>query len=94
MDRQIQVVRQPKAAVPVMSLVSSGLTYLKEPLPQVCQALVRQGWTDFAGIGRMVLFYSKMVADSLGKGKLETKLMKAEKDRLKAAQDTTVKVPT
>src|SRR5947199_9043581 len=54
-ERQIQAVRILKAAVPDMPLVSSGLTYLQEYMPQVAQALVRQGWTDFAGMGRMVL---------------------------------------
>jgi len=72
-NRQVQAVRQLKAAVPGMPLVSSGLTYLQDYLPQVCQALVRNGWTDFAGIGRMVLSYPGIIADSLEKGKLETK---------------------
>ncbi len=72
-NRQVQAVRALKAAFPDMPLVSSGLTYLQEYLPQVCQALVRNGWTDFAGIGRMVLSYPRIIGDSLEKGKLETK---------------------
>jgi len=72
-ERQIQVVRKLKAAVPAMPLVSSGLTYLQEYMPQVAQALVRQGWTDFAGMGRMVLSYPRIIADSLEKGSLDTK---------------------
>ncbi len=72
-ERQIQVVRKLKAAAPEMPLVSSGLTYLQEYIPHVAQALVRQGWTDFAGIGRMVLSYPRIIADSLEKGALETK---------------------
>ncbi|MEO7779885.1 MAG: NADH:flavin oxidoreductase [Fibrobacteria bacterium] len=72
-ERQIQVVRKLKAAVPDMPLVSSGLTYLQEYMPQVAQALLRQGWTDFAGMGRMVLSYPRIVADSLEKGSLDTK---------------------
>ncbi|MBW8886603.1 MAG: NADH:flavin oxidoreductase [Fibrobacteres bacterium] len=72
-ERQIQAVRKLKAAVPDMPLVSSGLTYLQEYMPQVAQALVRQGWTDFAGMGRMVLSYPRIIADSLEKGSLETK---------------------
>ncbi len=72
-ERQIQVVRQLKAAAPEMPLVSSGLTYLQEYMPHVAQALVRQGWTDFAGMGRMVLSYPRIIADSLEKGALETK---------------------
>ena len=72
-ERQIQVVRQLKSAVPEMPLVSSGLSYLQEFLPQVSQALVRQGWTDFVGMGRMVLSYPRIIADSLEKGTLESK---------------------
>ena len=74
-ERQIQVVRKLKAAVPGMPLVSSGLTYLQEYLPNVSQALVREGWTDFAGVGRMVLSYPRIIADSLEKGELETKFI-------------------
>jgi len=72
-ERQIQAVRQLKAAVPDMPLVGSGLTYLQEYMPQVAQALVRQGWADFAGMGRMVLSYPRIIADSLEKGSLESK---------------------
>ena len=72
-ERQIQVVRQLKSMAPEMPLVSSALTYLQEYIPQVAQALVREGWTDFAGIGRMVLSYPRLIADSLEKGTLETK---------------------
>jgi 2,4-dienoyl-CoA reductase-like NADH-dependent reductase (Old Yellow Enzyme family) len=72
-ERQLQVVRKHKAAAPEMPLVSSGLTYLQEHMPLVAQALVRQGWTDFAGVGRMVLSYPRIIADSLEKGALETK---------------------
>ncbi|MBA2669691.1 MAG: NADH:flavin oxidoreductase, partial [Gemmatimonadetes bacterium] len=74
-DRQIQVVRQLKQAVPDMPLVSTGLTYLQEFVPQVCQALVREGWTDIAGIGRMVLSYPRIIADSLENGELQNKLI-------------------
>src|SRR5690606_13234494 len=61
--RQANVVRVLKRAVPDMPLVSSGLTYLQEYLPQVGQALVRQGWTDVLGLGRMMLSYPRIVAD-------------------------------
>ncbi len=71
--RQVGVVKALKKAVPEMPLVSSGLTYLQEFLPLVAQALVRQGYTDIAGIGRMILSYPGIVADSLEKGSLEAK---------------------
>ncbi len=75
-DRQIQVVRQLKAAAPAdLPLVSTGLTYLQEFLPQTAQALVREGWTDIIGIGRMVLSYPRIIADSLETGVLQPKLI-------------------
>ena len=74
-NRHVQVVRQLKQAVPDMPLVSTGLTYLQDYLPAVAQALVRKGWTDYAGMGRMVLSYPRMIADTLEKGTLEGKLI-------------------
>ncbi len=71
--RQIAVVRKLKQAAPGMPLVSSGLTYLQEFLPQVAQALVRQNYTDIVGLGRMILSYPGIIADSLEKGVADTK---------------------
>jgi len=63
--RQIDVVRQCGEALPDVPLVGSGYSYLQEFLPQVAQAVVRQGWTDFVGLGRMVLSYPELPADVL-----------------------------
>jgi 2,4-dienoyl-CoA reductase-like NADH-dependent reductase (Old Yellow Enzyme family) len=63
--RQIQVVRRIKQACPNSILVGSGYTYLQEFLPQVAQATVRDGWTDIVGIGRLVLSYWDLPADTL-----------------------------
>ncbi len=71
--RQVAMVRELKKAVPEMPLVSSGITYLQEFIPQVAQALVRKGWTDSIGLGRMMLSYPRIVADSLENGSIETK---------------------
>lgn len=71
--RQAGVVRALKRAVPGMPLVGSGLTYLQEYLPHTGQALVRGGWADFVGVGRMMLSYPGIVADSLEKGVIETR---------------------
>ena len=71
--RQIDVVRQLKQRSPDMVLVGSGYTYLQEFLPLVGQAVVRNRWVDFVGIGRMVLSYPEMPVDSLGKGALDTR---------------------
>ena len=73
--RQINVVRELKISVPDMPLLGSGLTYLQEFLPHVTQALVREGWADMAGIGRMVLSYPRVIADSLERGELTPKFI-------------------
>jgi 2,4-dienoyl-CoA reductase-like NADH-dependent reductase (Old Yellow Enzyme family) len=53
--RQIDVVRQLKAAVPDVILVGSAYSYFQEYLPHVAEAVVRDGWVDSVGIGRLVL---------------------------------------
>jgi 2,4-dienoyl-CoA reductase-like NADH-dependent reductase (Old Yellow Enzyme family) len=74
--RQIQVVRKLKARIGGrLVLVGSGYSYLQDFLPQVAQHVVRAGWVDLVGIGRMILSYPRIFADALGKGKLETKLI-------------------
>ncbi len=46
-------------------MVGSGYSYLQDFLPHVAQAVVRNGWIDFVGLGRMVLSYPELPADSL-----------------------------
>jgi NADPH2 dehydrogenase len=46
-------------------LVGTGYSYLQEYLPHVAQAVVRKGWVDFVGIGRIVLAYPELPADVL-----------------------------
>lgn len=84
-ERQVQVVRQlkahlaqlktqnPKLETPV--LVGSGLSYLQEYLPHVAQYLLRHGWADLVGLGRVVLSYPAMLADAAAKGELEKRLI-------------------
>ena len=54
-------------------IVSTGWTYFQEYLPHIAQALVREGWTDFVGLGRMMLSYPDLPADVLQQGRLERK---------------------
>lgn len=61
--RQIDVVRQLKAAVPNLPMAGTAYTYFQEFLPHVAQAVVREGWTDIVGLGRMVLSYPDLPAD-------------------------------
>jgi NADPH2 dehydrogenase len=63
--RQIDAARQCKEAVPEMPMVGTGYTYLQDYLPHVAQAVVRRGWIDSVGLGRMVLSYPELPADTL-----------------------------
>ncbi len=71
--RQIDTVRQCKAALPGLPMVGSGYTYLQDYLVHVAQATVREGWTDFVGLGRMVLAYPELPADTLAGHKIDRK---------------------
>ena len=64
--RHLEVVRDIKATYPDLQLVGSGYSYLQEYLPFVAQAVIRNGWTDFVGIGRMMLSYPEIFLDALG----------------------------
>ena len=56
-----------------MPMIGTGYTYLQDYLPQVAQAVIRLGWIDAVGLGRMVLSYPELPASSLGSGRLERK---------------------
>ncbi|MEI8042808.1 MAG: NADH:flavin oxidoreductase [Verrucomicrobiota bacterium] len=72
--RQINAVRQLKARAPrSLILVGTAYSYLQEYLPHVAQYVVRHGWADMIGIGRMVLSYPGILADAIEQGKLTTK---------------------
>ena len=69
--RQVDMVARIKARFPAQIFVGSGYSYLQEYLPQVGQALVREGMVDFIGLGRMVLSYPDLPRDVLEKGQLQ-----------------------
>ncbi len=71
--RQIAAVGQLKAQCPDLTLVGSGYSYLQEWLPHVAQFAVREGLTDFVGLGRMVLSYPEMPAHVLAGKPLQRK---------------------
>ena len=50
-------------------MVGTGYTYLQDFLPHVAQAVVRAGWIDAVGIGRMLLAYPDLPADCLERGR-------------------------
>ena len=71
--RQIHAARACKAAMPDLPLVGTGYSYLQEYVPHVAQAVIRAGWIDMVGLGRMVLAYPEMPADTLASGTTERK---------------------
>jgi NADPH2 dehydrogenase len=71
--RQVQVTAQLKAACPELVIVGSAYSYLQEWLPNVAQAVIRQGLADSIGLGRMLLSYPEMAADILAGKPLQRK---------------------
>ena len=71
--RQIHAARECKQAVPDLPLIGTGYSYLQDYLPHVAQAVVRNGWIDAVGLGRMVLSYPELPADTLAIGELQRK---------------------
>ena len=71
--RQIEACSAVKKKFPNLVFVGSAYTYFQEFLPQVAQWAVRTDATDAVGMGRMVLAYPELPADSLERGELQTK---------------------
>jgi NADPH2 dehydrogenase len=71
--RQMNMVRQLKAACPQTFFTGSAYTALQDWLPNVAQAAVRHCWTDLVGLGRMILTYPELPLDVLGGKPLQRK---------------------
>jgi 2,4-dienoyl-CoA reductase-like NADH-dependent reductase (Old Yellow Enzyme family) len=63
--RQIEVARAIKQEAPETLIVGTGYSYLQEFAPHVAQGVVRRGWVDCVGLGRMALSYPELPADLL-----------------------------
>lgn len=71
--RQLEVVRQVRAACPALTVVGSGYSYLQDWLPHVAAHEVGAGHVDFIGLGRMILSYPEMPRDVIAGGPLQRK---------------------
>lgn len=71
--RQMLAVRTLKTQFPSLAIVGTAYTYLQDYIPHVAQAVVREGWTDFVGLGRMMLAYPELPRDILEGKPLQTK---------------------
>src|SRR5206468_5327344 len=65
--------RSNVSTIPI--LIGSAYSYLQEYLPHVAQHVVRAGWVDAVGLGRMALSYPGILADALKGGKLAPKFI-------------------
>jgi 2,4-dienoyl-CoA reductase-like NADH-dependent reductase (Old Yellow Enzyme family) len=61
--RQLEATRDLKREFPKLIVVGTAYTYLQEFLPYVAQAVVKEGWVDSVGLGRMVLSYPELPID-------------------------------
>jgi 2,4-dienoyl-CoA reductase-like NADH-dependent reductase (Old Yellow Enzyme family) len=69
----MNVARELKTKFPNLIFVGTGYTYLQDYLPNVAQAALREGWTDFVGLGRMILAYPEILWDASEGKSLEHK---------------------
>jgi 2,4-dienoyl-CoA reductase-like NADH-dependent reductase (Old Yellow Enzyme family) len=63
--RQLAVTRELAIAHPELTLVGSGYSYLQDWLAHVGQAVVQGGGAAMVGLGRMILSYPHLAADTL-----------------------------
>jgi len=79
--RLINAAAALKKAVPELTVVGSGYSYLQEWLPNVAAGVVANGEADFVGYGRLVLSYPEFAADVLhGKMLKKTKICRTFSD--------------
>ena len=71
--RQMNATRIVKKNFPNLAVVGSGYSYLQDFLPYVAQAAVREEWTDFVGLGRMILSYPTILLDAIQNKPLDRK---------------------
>lgn len=73
--RQMLVTRELKQQFPELIFVGSAYSYLQDFLPYVAQAAIRDGWTNFVGLGRMLLAYPSQLLDVIQGRTLQRKLV-------------------
>ena len=61
--RQLNVTRQLKRLFPELIVVGTAYSYLQDFLPYVAQPVLREGWVDAVGLGRMTLTYPEILLD-------------------------------
>jgi NADPH2 dehydrogenase len=62
--RQLNATRELKEKFPNLIVVGTAYSYLQDFLPHVAQAVLREGWVDAIGLGRMTLTYPEILLDA------------------------------
>ena len=70
--RMLEGIGQIKRAVPGMTVISSGISFLGGAAPGVLAGAVREGWFDMAGFGRQTLAYPDVAKDLITAGEMKT----------------------
>lgn len=73
--RQLAVTAELTAAHPSITVIGSGYSYLQDWLANVGQAVVAAGGASMVGLGRMILSYPKLAADTLGGNPVDSRLV-------------------
>lgn len=73
--RQIAVTAELKREHPGLTFVGSGYSYLQDWLAHAGQAVVAAGDVDVIGLGRMILSYPHLAADTLAGAPLDRRLI-------------------
>ena len=71
--RMITFARDVKRAVPKVTVVASGFSWLREFGAAVAAGCMREGWFDIAGFGRQAFAYPDFAADILDGGGMKRK---------------------
>ncbi len=73
--KHFEVTRELKQLFPDALFVGSGYSYLQDFIPHAAQHNVRNGWTDFVGLGRTVLSYPQVMMDAMRQQPSKRKLV-------------------
>lgn len=73
--RLIRITSELKSKVPEVHLVGTGLSWLRQFFPNVGAALIREGWADLLGMGRLALANPYFANELLRDGELSPEKM-------------------
>jgi NADPH-dependent glutamate synthase beta subunit-like oxidoreductase/2,4-dienoyl-CoA reductase-like NADH-dependent reductase (Old Yellow Enzyme family) len=70
-ERQLLLARTLRKAVPELPVIGSGLSWLRQFVPQVAAGALRDGMFDFVGMGRAALAHPSAPTEIFSHGRME-----------------------